>query len=352
MKLEEVAKLANVSTATVSRVVNNSGLVKPSTRARVMKAIANLNYHPNLHARTLAGGKSRTIGVIVSNLDNPFFLDVYRAVETMAHANGHEVLVANTNYSSDRLVKSIRLMIGRRVAGVAAIVSEMDEALIDELTDSRIRAVFYDVGAARPNITNIKVNYAKGVEKAVNYLHSLGHRRIGFVGHHSGLRPISERKHALLDLTPKYVPELEVREAVDEDSFEGGRNAVRRLLSSGYQPTALMCVNDFMAVGVIHELREQGISVPGDVSVTGCDNIKLAEYCYPALTTIHIPRDLIGKLAFESITEETGDSRHGRELVVTPEFVVRESTALARSPAAGSSTARVGSRAGFANGAE
>lgn len=329
MKLEQVAKLAKVSTATVSRVVNETGLVKPSTRARVMKAIADLNYHPNLHARNLAGGKSRTIGMIVSNLDNPFFLDIFRTVEGLAHAHGHEVVVANTNYTSDQLVKSIRLMIGRRVVGVAAIVSEMDEALIEELTRSRIRAVFYDVGTARPNITNIRVNYAKGIEKAVTYLHNLGHRRIGFIGHHTGLRPISDRKHALIDLIPKFVPELDVRDAVDEDSFEGGRRAVRKLLRVGFEPTAIMCVNDFMAIGVIRELREQGIAVPSDMSVTGCDNIKLAEYCYPALTTIHIPRDLIGKMAFESIVDETGESRYGRELIVTPEFVVRESTGLA-----------------------
>lgn len=331
MKLQQVAKLANVSTATVSRVVNNSGAVKPATRARVIKAIADLNYHPNLHARTLAGGRSSTIGMIVSNLDNPFFLDIFRTVENMAHEHGHEVLVANTNYNSDQLVKSIRLMIGRRVAGVAAIVSEMDEALIDELTRSRIRAVFYDVGRARPNITNIRVNYAKGIEKAVTYLHSLGHRRLGFIGHHTGLGPISDRKQALLSLVPKFIPELEVRDAVDEDSFEGGRRAVRTLLNSGFDPTAIICVNDFMAVGALGELRDQGISVPGDISVTGCDNIKLAEYCSPALTTIHIPRDLIGRMAFESLIGETDDSKHGRDLVVAPEFVVRDSTSLARS---------------------
>ena len=331
MKLEEVAKLAKVSTATVSRVVNDSGLVKPSTRVRVMKAIASLNYHPNLHARTLAGGKSQTIGVVVSNLDNPFFLEVYRAVETMAHAQGHEVIVANTNYDSDQLVKSIRLMIGRRVAGVAAFVSEMDEALIDQLTASPIKAVFYAVGSARRNITSIRVDYAKGIEKAVSYLHSLGHWKIGFIGHHGALRPIQSRKQAILDQASRYQPNLRISDAYDEDSFDGGRRAVQKLLSAGSLPTALMCVNDFMAVGAIHELRARGIRVPDDVSVTGCDNVRLAEYCYPALTTIHIPRDTIGRLAYESIVDDVADEGHGRDLVVTPEFVVRESTAPARS---------------------
>src|SRR5260370_17215991 len=116
MNLEQVARRAKVSTATVSRVLNNASVVKTSTRARVMKAIEELKYHPNLHARNLAGGKSRTLGVIVSNMENPFFFDIYKTVESDAHAAGYEVVVANTDYSSEQLVSSIRLMLGRRAA--------------------------------------------------------------------------------------------------------------------------------------------------------------------------------------------------------------------------------------------
>src|SRR5215813_6767928 len=132
-----------------------------------MKAIEELKYHPNLHARNLAGGKSRTIGVILSNMENPFFFDIYKTVESDAHANGFEVVGANTDYRSEQLVASIRLMIGRRVAGLAAIVSEMEPALMEELAESGMPVVFYDVGAPRNNITNIKVNYRRGVEKVI-----------------------------------------------------------------------------------------------------------------------------------------------------------------------------------------
>ena len=182
MNLEQVARRAKVSTATVSRVLNNASVVKTSTRTRVMKAIEELKYHPNLHARSLAGGKSKTLGVIVSNLENPFFFDIYKSIETGAHARGYEVVMANTDYRAEQLVASVRLMIGRRVAGLAAIVSEVDPKLIEELTESRIPVVFYDVGAPRRNITNIRVNYSRGIEKVINYLHSLGHRRLGFIG--------------------------------------------------------------------------------------------------------------------------------------------------------------------------
>src|SRR5438876_1064145 len=225
MNLEQVAKRAGVSTATVSRVLNNQDLVKGKTRAKVLKAIEELRYHPNLHARTLAGGKSKTIGVIVSNMENPFFFDIYQAVETDAHARGYEVVVANTDYRSEQLVSSIRLMIGRRVAGLAVIVSEMDSDVSDELTASSIPIVFYDVGAPRRNITNIRVNYRRGMEKVMEYLHSLGHRKLGFVGHHAMLGPINERMRAVEDAVSRYSPALEVRTAADSDTLEGGRHS-------------------------------------------------------------------------------------------------------------------------------
>jgi DNA-binding LacI/PurR family transcriptional regulator len=329
MNLEQVAKRAKVSTATVSRVLNNASVVKSSTRARVMKAIEELKYHPNLHARTLAGGKSRTIGVIVSNLENPFFFDIYKTIEAGAHARGFEVVAANTDYRSEQLVTSVRLMIGRRVAGLAAIVSEMEPALIEELADSRIPVVFYDVGTPKRNITNIRVDYKRGIDKVIDYLHSLGHRKLGFIGHHAMLGPINERLKAVLDAVSRYSPTMEVQTAADADTLEGGRQAARSLLDSGSQPTAIVCVNDITAVGALRELRERGIRVPHDVSVTGFDNIKLSEYCFPALTTVHIPRDRVGQIICERLLPDPDPGRavasdHG--IVIDPEFVVREST--------------------------
>src|SRR6476660_5237138 len=326
MNLEQVARRAKVSTATVSRVLNNASVVKTSTRARVVIAIEELKYHPNLHARNLAGGKSKTIGMIVSNMENPFFFDIYKTVESDAHAAGFEVVVANTDYRSEQLVASIRLMIGRRVAGLAAVVSEMEPALIEELTDSNIPVVFYDVGAPRQNITNIRVNYRRGIDKVIDYLHSLGHRKIGFVGHHALLGPINERAKAVIDAAARY-PNMEVRTAADSDSLDGGRMATRALLGNGVVPTAIVCVNDIMAVGALRELRERGLRVPQDVSVTGFDNVKLSEFCFPALTTVHIPRDRIGHIICERLAPKAERPELGeQEIVIDPELVLRDST--------------------------
>ena len=324
MSLERVARRARVSTATVSRVLNNTGLVKSSTRARVLKAIEALKYSPNLHARSLAGGQSRSIGVIVSNIDNPFFLDVYRVVETGAHDAGYEVIMAHTDYTSERLVTSIRLMIGRRVAGLAAVVSEMDPELITELGGHRIPVVFYDVGTPRRNITNIRVDYRSGMAKLTSYLYSLGHRRLGFLAHHATLGPVDERLKAVLDAAARY-PDLQVEISADADTLEGGRRAARALLDAHPRLTAIVCVNDLMAVGAMRELRTRGLRVPEDVSVTGFDNITLAQFCHPALTTVHIPADT-DRPDDLRLPDEPRQDALPHEFVIDPELVLREST--------------------------
>ena len=324
MSLEGVARRARVSTATVSRVLNDTGPVKSSTRARVLNAVAALKYSPNLHARSLAGGHSRSIGVIVSNIDNPFFLDVYRAVETRARAVGYEVIMAHTDYTSERLVNSVRLMIGRRVAGLAAIVSEMDAELITELSAQQIPVVFYDVGTPRRNITKIRVDYTSGMSKLTSYLHSLGHRRFGFLAHHATLGPVNERQRAVLDAARRYRG-VQVATAADTDTLEGGRRAARALLDAHPRVTAIVCVNDIMAVGAMRELRMRGRRVPEDVSVTGFDNITLAQFCQPALTTVHIPSDTIGETVCDFLMNP-GKAPLPHEFVIDPEIVLREST--------------------------
>ena len=330
MNLDDVARRAKVSTATVSRVLNQVGAVRPATRDRVMRAIEELHYYPNLNARTLAGGRSRTLGMIVSNLENPFFLDIFRTLEADAYRRGYELLVAHTDYKPARLVSSVRLMLGRRVAGLALVVSEMEPSLIRELEHSKLPVVFYDVGTARPNITNIKVHYRHGMQKIVSYLHGLGHRRVAFVGHHTSLGPLHERKRAFVEVTAAYAPTMRVTTVADADGLAGGQHAARELLASGFHPTAIVCVNDIMAVGVLRELRAQRIPVPQAVSVTGFDDVALAAFVAPALTTARIPREEIGHRMCETLlADHRTRAERGREVMIETELVVRESTAPA-----------------------
>lgn len=329
MKLEDVAKRAQVSIATVSRVLNNADTVKNTTKARVLRVVRDLKYYPNIHARTLAGGRSRTLGMIVSNLENPFFLDIFRALESQAHRHGYEVLVSNTDYKAKQLVNSAHLMIGRRVAGLAVIVSEMEPSLMQELVESNLPVVFYDVGIPAHNISSIKVNYQKGIQRTVEYLYSLGHRRMTFVGHHTGLSPLLDRKLSFMETMKRFGRNVQFSTVADRDGPSGGEQATRSLLASGFRPTAMICVNDFMALGVLKALREHGLQVPGDISVTGYDNISLSEFACPALTTVNIPREKIGNLSFEALIRHQEDGAVlGSEFIIDPELVIRDSTGL------------------------
>ena len=327
MKLDDVAKRARVSTATVSRVLNDTAGVRPATRARVLRAVEELNYRPNLNARSLAGGQARSLGMIVSNIANPFFLDIVRSVEAGARQRGFELLVANTDYDGDRLRAAVDTILGRRVAGLALVVSETVPASVSALAGGDVPLVLYDGGGHRlAGATNIRADYRRGMQRIVEYLHALGHRRMAFVGHHARLGPLHARRQAFLAATEAYAPRVKVATVEQDDGLEGGRAAMRELLASGFRPTAVACVNDVMAVGAIRELHARGIDVPGEVSVTGFDNIALAEYTQPPLTTADVPREAIGRLICEALLGGPTPANR-REIVVETELIVRESTA-------------------------
>jgi DNA-binding LacI/PurR family transcriptional regulator len=325
MNVKEVAKQARVSTTTVSRVLNNIGPVKSTTRSRVMKAIAELKYHPNLHARFLSSGRTPVIGVIVSNLANPFFLDIVQKIESEVRTSGHEVLIVNINYQIEKLVSGIRQMIGQRVSGLAVMVSEMDPAVTDLLTSYGAPTVMFDVDCARRNIDCIRVDYRKAMQRVVQYLNILGHRSVAFVGHDSTLCSTSVRGRTFEEMVSHCGPCVECRTVLGSDRLDGGRQAARELLATGLRPTAIVCVTDVMAVGVVRELRERGLNVPHDVSVIGFDNITLSEFCEPALTTVHIPRDEIGMIAASWMMEGQHSPR-GRSIMIDPELIIRAST--------------------------
>jgi len=330
MNLYDVARKAGVSIATVSRVVNGVDAVKGPTRTRVLKAIEALDYHPNMNARALSLRQSRTLAMVVSNLENEYFVDIYRRVEQEAHREGYEILVAHTDYSPQRLATSVQLMLGRRVAGLGAVVSEMDETVAQELRRSKIPVAVSGVDVRGPNITNIRVNCHKGMQRLIDHLRSLGHRWMAFLDHHSALQSITERRKAFLEgvascegAQPKILTET--------DSLEGGRQAVRNLLASGFKPTAVLCVNDRMAIGALKEFGEHGVRIPEDLSLTGFDDISYSEFVTPALTTVHIDRERIAHLIFQSLAGGSEQFPSGREIVIDPQLVVRESTGPAPS---------------------
>jgi DNA-binding LacI/PurR family transcriptional regulator len=330
LRLEDVAAKAKVSVSTVSRVVTGHPSVKASTRKRVRAALEAVHYRPNLQARSLVAGRSNTLGIIVSNLENPFFVDIFHALEKEAHAAGYEVLVGNTNYDPERLTACIDSFLGRRVAGLAIIVSETISPALKQLMQADIPVAVYDARLPGKRRGSVRFDYAKGMTQLVEHLHSLGHERMAYIGYPLKLRPTDERRDAFvtaakrLQIAHKY---LFVRQ--DRDLF-AGRDAGRDLLASGFDPTAILCVNDLFAVGVLRELGNRKISVPEQISVTGFDNIQIAEFSCPSLTTINIPRERIASTLFRSLVASEGKAGElAMPYTVDPELIVRESTGVA-----------------------
>jgi len=334
MNLEDVARRAGVGSATVSRVLNGHPGVKSSTRAKVLRAAEQLKYKPNLHARTLAGGRSRVLGIVMANLYNPFFADIYHAIETNALQRGYEILLANSSHDVKLLKASVHRLLGQQVAGLG-VFPEMESAILEELREAQIPVVLFDAGETGGSFTTIHFDHRKGMRMLLDLLHALGHRRLAYIGAPVFVRPTEARRLEFLETTARHGAEGLVI-APTEDGFAGGREAARELMRTGFAPTAILCVNDWIAVGVIRELRNQGLSVPDDVSVTGFDNITMSEFCCPSLTTIHIPRAEIGRLVVAGLVPDASDCPPApRHVHLDPELVLRESTGIARPVAGG-----------------
>jgi len=327
MRLEDVADRARVSISTVSRVLSNTGRVSERTRTRVLKVAEALRYQPDIRARTLAAGKSKTLGLVVSNLQNPFFVDIISVIDADAHRAGYAVALASTDYRPQKFAAAVQWMLGHRLAGLALVVSEEEAALVDSLASETIPVAFYGVAAAGPNVTNVRTDDCRGMKRVAEYLHALGHRRFAFVGHDARLKPLQDRRTFFLEAVARLSGSIESTAAHGSDSPAGGSQATRQLLSAGFMPSAIICASDFMALGVLKALREHGLAVPGDVSVVGYGNIRLSEYTTPPLTTVDVPREQIGHAVSSALLAPAGGARDAlRDIILEPELIIREST--------------------------
>jgi DNA-binding LacI/PurR family transcriptional regulator len=302
MNIKAVAKLANVSTATVSRTINGSDKVNPETAARVHAAISTLNFIPNTNARALGSGRSSLLGLIISDVTNPFFSELVKAFEDVAIGQRQEILIANTNYDPHRTKHCVTRLIQRKVDGVAIMTSEMDEHLIEIFRRSQIPVVFLDMETPRIGVSCVHIDYSTGVEMAMNHLIGLGHQRIAFISGPLTLKSAYTRYRAFMESTAR--DHLNARpEFIQEGNHrpDGGYQAMRRILACEHRPTAVLASNDMTAIGALGAISESGLRVPEDISIIGFDDIQLSAYTAPPLTTIHVPHTEIAEAAVHAL---------------------------------------------------
>lgn len=325
-RMEDVAKQAGVSVTTVSHVVNRTRHVAPETRQRVLEVIRQLNYYKDAHARRLARGHSDFLGLIVSDIGNPFFPEIIKSFETAALAKGLDLLLCNTNYDPERTEASVRKMIENKVRGVAVMTSEWASALAQDLAVHHVAMVFLDVGTVGTYMSNIRVDYSRGIHQAIDHLHGLGHKEFAFIAGPQTLRSAVTRRKAFIDALRKRGLGAHLT-LEGNHKVQGGLRAVQALLAHRPLPTAVLCSNDLTAIGALHALQQAGVRVPQDVSVVGFDDIDFASFATPPLTTIRLSRDRLGQLAFHALQKILKSKRAmGAEYVVETDLVVRDST--------------------------
>ena len=302
MDIREVAKRANVSIATVSRTINKPAAVTPKTAERVWKVIHELRYFPNTHARSLVSGRSRILGLLVSDVTNPFFPELIQGFDDLAMENGYELLISFTRYDPARMALAVKRMLERTVEGVAIMTSEMDPLLTEQIARRKVPMVFLDVGVEAAGISNIVVDYEQGINEAVAHLLHLGHARIAFISGPLSLKSSEIRRSAFLRcLTACGIIEDERLVVRGDHTIDGGFQAMRELLAMPEPPTAVLCSNDLTAMGGLRAARHAGMRVPQDVSIIGFDDIHLAEFTEPPLTTVRLSRKELARKAFHAL---------------------------------------------------
>lgn len=333
LDIHDVARHARVSIATVSRTINGVSTVDKELARRVWKAVRELNYFPNTHARALVSGRSRLLGLLVSEITNPFFPELVQGFEEVATQRGYEILIGSTNYDPERMKDCIRRMIERKVEGVAVMTFGIEGPLLEELAQRQIPMVFVDAAPQRALMSAIHVNYRQGIREGVQHLAVLGHRRIGFISGPLVQRSAEMRKAAFLESAREIgcdPPEEWVIEG--NHTLEGGVTAMEQMLRLKEIPTAVMCSNDMTAIGALRVLARSGIAVPEKMSVIGFDDIHLAEFVYPPLTTVRMARSSLAKAAVEALCchVETPEQEPPRAVLAVPtSLTVRQSTSYA-----------------------
>jgi len=342
MTIYDIAKLANVSVATVSRVINDTAPVKDSTRKKIEALIQQYQFQPNAMARSLLKKETGIIGIIVPDLTNPFYTEVLAGAETEAYSTGHTFLLMNAIGNYEKESAYLSMLRERRVDGMLFLGGRInlkngDEELDQELIQhaSTIPTVLIN-GTVKGNVlTRVATDEYKGACMAVQYLIDNGHKHIAFLGGEMHMSTTSSKLRAFKKTLKDFG--LTVREEwilPDSFSIDSGRKQMEHLLSLKKQPTAVFCVNDFVAIGAIKTAIDHGVQVPEDMSIVGFDDIPLAHHFIPEITTVSQEANELGRTAIQVLQRMMNQEKVKKHTVIEPKLMVRKSSAAPRAIAA------------------
>ncbi|HKO18006.1 MAG TPA: LacI family DNA-binding transcriptional regulator [Acidobacteriaceae bacterium] len=328
MDMRELAKLAGVSSATVSRVINGSDLVRPATAEKVRRVIDELKFVPNGSATTLKQGHSSSYGLIIPDITNPFFPEFIRSFESILVGKKQDMLMATTDLHASRMQQTIHRMLVRQVEGVALLASEIETEPIETLIRNRVPLVTMDRRLVGPGLSDVSVHYQSGMRQTIEHLAKLGHKKIAYIGASAGLTISDHREQAFrkamqkagLKADPQFIRPGNYR-------ITGGETAMMELLQLPDRPTAIVGANDLTAIGALRVLHRENLAVPKDISVVGFDDIELCDVFFPPLTTMRLPRHELAE-TFVTALESAAQEPHavGKQYSVKTSLVIRNST--------------------------
>ncbi|MEI4789100.1 catabolite control protein A [Bacillus sp. FJAT-53060] len=325
----DVAREANVSMATVSRVVNGNPNVKPTTRKKVLEAIDRLGYRPNAVARGLASKKTTTVGVIIPDISSIFYSELARGIEDIATMYKYNIILSNSDQNTDKELHLLNTMLGKQVDGIVFMGGNITDVHVEEFKRSPVPIVLAASVEEQAQTPSVNINYEQAIYDSVQLLVEKGHKRIAFV---SG--PLSEPINSVRKLAG-YKRALEeagiafddVLVAEGDYSYDSGIEALANLLEQSDKPTAVIAATDEMALGVIHGAQDRGVSIPEDLEVIGFDNTRLSLMVRPQLTTVVQPTYDIGAVAMRLLTKLMNKEQVEDQIVELPHRIEeRQST--------------------------
>ena len=326
--IREVAESAGVSYATVSHVINNTRVVSQETRERVLAAMSALNYRPNALARSLRQGKTNTMGLVLPDSANPFFAEISRSIEDEAFKKGYSVFLCNTELDTQRELFYVDVLSKKQVDGIIFVAAGDQPDSLDYLVWRNLPVVMIDRDVPNVVVDAVLTDHQLGGYLATRHLLELGHTRIACIAGPSSITPSAERiigyRNALEQAGLAYDGSLVIR---GDYHARSGFEITHTILQMKPRPTAIFAMNDLMALGALRAAAEAGCSIPGDLAIVGYDDLELAHFTNPPLTTIAQPKKEIGTQAVRLLIDRMSQkSRPPSRLVLPPELIVRRST--------------------------
>lgn len=328
--IKDVALRAQVSTTTVSHVVNHTRFVSDKVRAEVEAAIRELGYVPSAVARSLKSNTTKTIGMLIPNCSNPYFAEIVRSVEDHCFGAGYTLILCNTDDDPHRQGVYLQVLSEKRIDGMIIISTGEDEALRRLLQGLPIPTVLLDREIDEVHCDLVETAHLQGGLMATQHLIDLGHRRIACLAGPADLNPSAQRIAGWRTALAQSGLTAQAQDLLWHSDFssQGGFTTMQSILAAPQPPTAVFVCNDLMCIGALSAAHEAGVRVPQDMSLIGFDDIELARFASPALTTIAQPKHRIGVTAVDMLLERIQGGRvQARQVLLQPELVVRHSTA-------------------------